>query len=122
MRPGPAVLSWRPRTLTHVDLRHAAQAADAGQHQAGLRADKLSDCGDQLRKCFAVSLQAPGEARVRARGAGAEACALPKHPRAMRCAHSPLVVVGNRDKKLAALDIVNVSIKIYFKLNTLRLW
>ena len=28
---------------------------------------------------------------------------------------------GNRNKKLAALDIINVSIKIYFKLNTLRL-
>lgn len=28
---------------------------------------------------------------------------------------------GNKDKKLAALDIVNVSIKIYFRLNTLRL-
>ena len=28
---------------------------------------------------------------------------------------------GNRDKRLAALDIVNVSIKIYFRLNTLRL-
>lgn len=28
---------------------------------------------------------------------------------------------GNKDKKLAALDIVNLSIKIYFRLNTLRL-
>lgn len=28
---------------------------------------------------------------------------------------------GNKDKKLAALDVVNVSIKIYFRLNTLRL-
>jgi hypothetical protein len=28
---------------------------------------------------------------------------------------------GHREKKLAALDIVNASIKIYFRLNTLRL-
>ena len=34
---------------------------------------------------------------------------------------STLHPAGNRDKKLAALDIVNVSIKIYFRLNTLRL-
>lgn len=69
------------------NLRAAADAADAEQHGSGKRADKLADCGDQLRKCFSVSLQAP----------------------------------GNRDKKLAALDIVNVSIKIYFRLSTLRL-
>lgn len=33
----------------------------------------------------------------------------------------PLTPAGNKDKRLAALDIVNVSIKIYFRLNTLRL-
>ena len=33
----------------------------------------------------------------------------------------PLLAAGNKDKKLAALDIVNVSIKAYFRLNTLRL-
>lgn len=69
------------------NLRAAAEAADTEQRAAGRRPDKLADCGDQLRKCFSVSLQAP----------------------------------GNRDKKLAALDIVNVSIKIYFRLSTLRL-
>ena len=36
--------------------------------------------------------------------------------------HTPCPLpTGNRDKRLAALDIVNVSIKIYFRLNTLRL-
>lgn len=69
------------------NLRAIAEAADSEARTAGKRADKLADCGDQLRKCFSVSLQAP----------------------------------GNKDKKAAALDIVNVSIKIYFKLNTLRL-
>lgn len=69
------------------NLRSAGEAADADARRVGKRSDRLADCGDQLRKCFSVSLQAP----------------------------------GNRDKKLAALDIVNVSIKIYFKLNTLRL-
>ncbi|PSC74505.1 PCI domain-containing 2 [Micractinium conductrix] len=69
------------------NLCSAAQAADLELRQAGQRPDKLGDCGDQLRKCFSVSLQAP----------------------------------GNKEKKLAALDIVNVSIKIYFRLNTLRL-
>ncbi|KAL4433578.1 hypothetical protein ABPG75_000019 [Micractinium tetrahymenae] len=69
------------------NLRSIAQMADHELRRAGQRPDKLGDCGDQLRKCFAVSLQAP----------------------------------GNKDKKLAALDIVNLSIKIYFRLNTLRL-
>ena len=69
------------------NLRAVAESADAEARAAGRRADRLPDCGDQLRKCFSVSLQAP----------------------------------GNKDKKAAALDIVNVSIKIYFKLNTLRL-
>jgi len=69
------------------NLRAIAEAADSEARTAGRRADKLADCGDQLRKCFSVSLQAP----------------------------------GNKEKKAAALDIVNVSIKIYFKLNTLRL-
>jgi nuclear mRNA export protein PCID2/THP1 len=69
------------------NMRAAAEAADAEARAAGRRGDKLADCGDQLRKCFSVSLQAP----------------------------------SNREKKLAALDIVNVSIKIYFKLNTIRL-
>lgn len=69
------------------NLRYVAEAADAEARDAGRKADRLGDCGDQLRKCFSVSLQAP----------------------------------NNKDKKLAALDIVNVSIKIYFKLNTLRL-
>ena len=39
----------------------------------------------------------------------------------MRPSLPPLPWTGNKDKKLAALDIVNVSIKIYFRLNTLRL-
>ncbi|PRW20744.1 PCI domain-containing 2 [Chlorella sorokiniana] len=69
------------------NLSSVALAADAELRAAGQRPDKLGDAGDQLRKCFSVSLQAP----------------------------------GNKDKKLAALDIVNVSIKIYFRLNTLRL-
>ena len=69
------------------NLRFVAEAADTEQRRRGQKEDKLVDCGDQLRKCFSVSLQAP----------------------------------SNKDKKLAALDIVNVSIKIYFKLNTLRL-
>ncbi|GAB4813904.1 hypothetical protein N2152v2_000950 [Parachlorella kessleri] len=69
------------------NLRSIAEAADQELQQSGKRPEKLGDCGDQLRKCFSVSLQAP----------------------------------GNRNKKLAALDIINVSIKIYFKLNTLRL-
>lgn len=37
------------------------------------------------------------------------------------CGPHSLALAGNKDKKLAALDIVNVSIKIYFRLNTLRL-
>jgi nuclear mRNA export protein PCID2/THP1 len=69
------------------NIRSIAEAADAELKAAGRQAGKLADAGDQLRKCFSVSLQAP----------------------------------GNRDKKLAALDVVNLSIKIYFKLNTLRL-
>jgi hypothetical protein len=32
-----------------------------------------------------------------------------------------MLPAGNKAKKLAALDIVNVSFKIYFRLNTLRL-
>lgn len=69
------------------NLRAIAENADAEARAQGKKATRLGDCGDQLRKCFSVSLQAP----------------------------------NNKDKKLAALDIVNVSIKIYFKLNTLRL-
>lgn len=42
------------------NLRSIAQAADHELRRAGQRPDKLGDCGDQLRKCFAVSLQAPG--------------------------------------------------------------
>lgn len=44
------------------NLSAAAQAADQELRQAGQRPDKLGDCGDQLRKCFSVSLQAPGAA------------------------------------------------------------
>ena len=83
-------------SVTH-NLRAVAEAADAeagnkssstGGGSANTTSNRLlANCGDQLRKCFSVSLQAP----------------------------------GNRDKKRAALDIVNLSIKIYFKLNTLRL-
>ncbi|KAL6772454.1 hypothetical protein ACKKBG_A30295 [Auxenochlorella protothecoides x Auxenochlorella symbiontica] len=69
------------------NLRSVAQAADQELEAAGKPATRLGDCGDQLRKCFAVALQAP----------------------------------GNQGKRLAALDVVNVSIKTYFKLNTLRL-
>lgn len=49
------------------NLSNAAQAADQELRQAGQRPDKLGDCGDQLRKCFSVSLQAPG---MRTCGAG----------------------------------------------------
>jgi hypothetical protein len=42
------------------NLSSTAQAADLELRQAGQRPDKLGDCGDQLRKCFSVSLQAPG--------------------------------------------------------------
>jgi hypothetical protein len=42
------------------NLSSVAQAADAELRAAGQRPDKLGDCGDQLRKCFSVSLQAPG--------------------------------------------------------------
>lgn len=38
-----------------------AEAADQELQQGGKRPEKLGDCGDQLRKCFSVSLQAPGE-------------------------------------------------------------
>lgn len=68
-------------------LRAAAEAADAEARAAGRRPDRLADAGDQLRRCFSLALQAP----------------------------------GNRDKRAAALDLVNLSIKIYFRLNTLRL-
>lgn len=64
-----------------------ADMADRELQRENKKECKLVDCGDQLRKCFSVSLQAP----------------------------------NNKEKKQAALDIVNVSIKIYFKLNTLRL-
>lgn len=69
------------------NLYSLADMADIELQQNNKKQCKLVDCGDQLRKCFSVSLQAP----------------------------------NNKEKKLAALDIVNVSIKIYFKLNTLRL-
>lgn len=56
-------------------------------------------------------------------GRCATARSLTLHPPffAHTCMSVLLAAPGNRDKKLAALDIVNVSIKIYFKLNTLRL-
>ena len=43
--------------------RSIAEAADEELRQAGRRPEKLAECGDQLRKCFSVSLQAPGKAR-----------------------------------------------------------
>lgn len=81
--------SWvvQPMQAVVHNLRSVAEAADQAATKSGKRSSCLADCGDQLRKCFSVSIQAP----------------------------------GNKEKKLAALDIVNVSIKIYFKLNTLRL-
>lgn len=81
--------SWVVAPMHSVvhNIRIIADSADAELKAAGRQAGKLADAGDQLRKCFSVSLQAP----------------------------------GNRDKKLAALNVVNLSIKIYFKLNTLRL-
>lgn len=81
--------SWLVYPMQSVvhNLRDVADRADVDLKRQGKKPGKLVDCGDQLRKCFSVSLQAP----------------------------------GNKDKKMAALDIVNVSIKIYFKLNTLRL-
>lgn len=42
------------------NLSAVALAADAELRAAGQRPDKLGDAGDQLRKCFSVSLQAPG--------------------------------------------------------------
>lgn len=68
-------------------LYYIAERADVAEQGRGKKGTKLVDCGDQLRKFFSVSLQAP----------------------------------NNPGKKLAALDIVNVSFKIYFRLNTLRL-
>ena len=68
-------------------LYHVAEREDVEEVRRGKKGTKLVDCGDQLRKIFSVSLQAP----------------------------------NNPGKKLAALDIVNVSFKIYFRLNTLRL-
>jgi hypothetical protein len=68
-------------------LYHVAEREDVEEVRRGKKGTKLVDCGDQLRKFFSVSLQAP----------------------------------NNPGKKLAALDIVNVSFKIYFRLNTLRL-
>ena len=74
------------RSVVHT-LYYIAERADAEERGRGKKGTKLVDCGDQLRKFFSVSLQAP----------------------------------NNPGKKLAALDIVNVSFKIYFRLNTLRL-
>jgi len=74
------------RSVVHT-LYYIAGRADAEERGRGKKGTKLVDCGDQLRKFFSVSLQAP----------------------------------NNPGKKLAALDIVNVSFKIYFRLNTLRL-
>jgi hypothetical protein len=45
------------------NLSIVAMAADAESKQAGRQTSKLGDCGDQLRKCFALSLQAPGGPR-----------------------------------------------------------
>lgn len=152
-------------SLVH-NLRSVAQAADLDLRRAGQHPDKLGDCGDQLRKCFSVSLQAPGaEQTVWKAGqtvpcwmgaagwgqiwqqdarplAGSVTAVLlgslrivptdnrsTAHPGSLglpvqstattpRAAAGP---AGNKEKKLAALDIVNVSIKIYFRLNTLRL-
>ncbi|EFN51772.1 hypothetical protein CHLNCDRAFT_27542, partial [Chlorella variabilis] len=88
-REDPGAWVVAPMHSVVHNLSSVAQAADQELRQAGQRPDKLGDCGDQLRKCFSVSLQAPGKHDI--------------------------------EKKLAALDIVNVSIKIYFRLNTLRL-
>lgn len=81
--------SWLVDPMHSVvhNLYALADMADRALKRGNMKECKLVDCGDQLRKCFSVSLQAP----------------------------------NNKEKKLAALDIVNVSIKIYFKLNTLRL-
>ena len=68
-------------------LYHVAEREDGEELRRGKKGTRLVDCGDQLRKFFSVSLQAP----------------------------------NNPGKKLAALDIVNVSFKLYFRLNTLRL-
>jgi hypothetical protein len=38
-----------------------------------------------------------------------------------RCFSVALQAPNDRDKRMAALDVVNISIKIYFRLNTLRL-
>ena len=46
------------------NLRAVAAAADEELLAAGRRSGKLADCGDQLRKCFSVSIQAPGERRA----------------------------------------------------------
>lgn len=81
--------SWLVEPMHSVvhNLYVLADMADRELQGENKKECKLVDCGDQLRKCFSVSLQAP----------------------------------NNKEKKLAGLDIVNVSIKIYFKLNTLRL-
>lgn len=51
------------------NLRGVAEAADGELKAGGKPGTKLGDCGDQLRKCFSVALQAPG-----ARGGVAGGC------------------------------------------------
>ncbi|KAL4854104.1 Enhanced ethylene response protein 5 [Chlorella vulgaris] len=120
-------------SLVH-NLSSVAQAADQELRLAGQRPDKLGDCGDQLRKCFAVSLQAPGKVctwPVVAVPHGLThmvlraACTGARQPlqgtNMVQHTATSCLGAGHREKKLAALDIVNASIKIYFRLNTLRL-
>ena len=68
------------------NLSSVAQAADAELRAAGQRPDKLGDCGDQLRKCFSVSLQAPGGwvGIVRMQEACLASCAVPALCRVLR--------------------------------------
>lgn len=60
-REDPGAWVVAPMHSVVHNLSSVAQAADQELRQAGQRPDKLGDCGDQLRKCFSVSLQAPGK-------------------------------------------------------------
>jgi hypothetical protein len=96
-------------------LRCAAAAADAAGAGAGARC--LENCGTQLQKCFAASMQGAGEG-MRVCGTGRQRVAAPP----FQPSHHPLLPSpGNKAKKLAALDIVVTLFRAYFALNTLRL-
>ena len=71
------------------NLSSVALAADAELRAAGQRPDKLGDAGDQLRKCFSVSLQAPGGAAAAAARGRWRCAALEGHAGTTGAAPSP---------------------------------